>query len=153
MAVTRSSSFELAFDVLMTTFRSVWVLVDSTTSRRWQGFPGSILHKSALGLDRTQPDLAHYIRWGPLRGFGLPRPTGDAGASDRVRIFDRVMGQWVEEEVDCDDFVLAEVYGVTVPVTPPRRLMACKQRLGRQADVEDVRAIGNALRAGEAEPG
>ena len=63
------------------------------------------------------------------------------------------MGRWVEEEVDCDDFVLAEVYGVTGPVTPPRRLMACKQRLGRQADVEDVRAIGNALRAGEAEPG
>ncbi|WP_424975057.1 hypothetical protein [Dinoroseobacter sp. S124A] len=107
---------------------------------RWPGFLAAIRPHVTWGPEKVVEgpwDLS-YLKL--LHG----RQKIEIGAAERTRILDHATGTWVRQVIAFDRSVIRCVLGCEVAVMPAAQLIAYKRLLGRDVDLEDIRALGAA---------
>lgn len=66
----------------------------------------------------------------------------DVCAADTAKIYNSKTGEWINysDGLNAEE---REIYGMSVPVIPLKDLIEYKTKLGRQVDVEDIKAVQN----------
>lgn len=109
----------------------------------------------SAAFDLIAPEVASFATYGPARYTGtkwdLPLITldhegqeVDIGAADDTRIHDGA--QWVEIPSGLDDAWQMELFGLTVPVIAPQKLIAYKSMLDGDHQLVDIRAVQEFLK-------
>ncbi len=103
-------------------------------------------------LEELAGKLRAYVVYGPKRykdeGFDLMLMTMnhreqliDLSGADSCRIFDKAKEQWVALPVALPGAPTHEIFGMKVPVIRKEDLIAYKNALSRNVDIEDIKFI------------
>lgn len=100
-------------------------------------------------LEEIAPFVEEHVTFGPGRvvsdewdltfmALEYEGQIVELGGADSVWIYDQQAHEWAEQRIDFSTSELRDIYGVTVPVMPRAQLVAYKQRLARDVDLQDI---------------
>ncbi len=109
-------------------------------------------------LEEVAPSVEAHVTFGPGRvvsdewdltfmALEYEGQVVELGGADSIWIYDQQAHEWAEQPVDFSTSERREVCGVTVPVMPRAQLIAYKQRLARDVDLQDIDEMRAAERA------
>lgn len=103
-------------------------------------------------FDDLYSDIKQYLVYGPahyiddewdlnLMTLKYENQKIDIAGRDEIKIFDKSKKVWVPAHRDLTVSEDREVYGIIVPVIPKEALIAYKEKIMREVDILDIKAL------------
>ena len=110
------------------------------------------LYVSGNDFKRACLLASEFITWGPAQykdddwdiEFTKISYMGqkiEIGKSEPAKRYDREISAWVDENIDYNDYVLGQYFGVTFKTIPKDKLIAYKRKLNREVDILDLQQM------------